>query len=64
MRRRRPPPVQIILYMGARGDQIDLHVNPSLFPPPVPSGVLAPQFKFAATDFWAQGLQLGLDYRY
>ncbi|MGA2621614.1 MAG: BBP7 family outer membrane beta-barrel protein [Thermoguttaceae bacterium] len=56
--------MQIILYMGARGDQIDLHVNPSLFPPPVPSGVLAPQFKFAATDFWAQGLQLGLDYRY
>jgi hypothetical protein len=45
------------------GDQIDLNVNPNLLPPVVdPPGQLSPAFAFHQTDFWAQGLNLGLDF--
>jgi hypothetical protein len=37
-------------------DQIDLNVNPN--------GGAFPQFNFHCADFWAQGLTLGLDYRF
>jgi hypothetical protein len=37
-------------------DQIDLNVNPN--------GTAFPQFNFHTTDFWAQGVNLGLEYRY
>jgi hypothetical protein len=47
------------------GDQIDLGVNPELLPPagadPDP---LRPAFTYRETSFWAQGLNLGLDYRW
>ena len=46
------------------GDQIDTTLNPSQFPPGTLSGVPAPQFKMAMTDYWAQGVNLGLDYRF
>jgi hypothetical protein len=48
------------------GDQIDLEVNPDLLPPEADpfTGPLRPQFVFRTTDFWAQGLQAGLDYRW
>ena len=48
------------------GEQIDTRLNPNLFPPEqVPfSGPLRPQFVLHDTDFWAQGLNFGVDYRW
>jgi hypothetical protein len=43
-------------------EQVDLGV--SQFPPEPPAGAHRPQFLFSASDFWAQGLSLGLDYRF
>ena len=45
------------------GDQIDLDVNPELLPPPVNpiTGPLRPAFAFRDSDYWAQGLTLGLN---
>jgi hypothetical protein len=50
------------------GDQIDRVINPTLLPvnmavgPPV--GPARPSFTFHETDFWAQGIHVGLEYRY
>jgi hypothetical protein len=48
------------------GDQIDLEINPDLFPPQADpfTGTLRPRFAFADTDFWLQGFNIGLDYRW
>jgi len=46
------------------GDQVDLNLNPSQFPPADLDGVPSPQFPFTFSDFWAQGLNFGLDYRF
>jgi hypothetical protein len=48
------------------GDQIDLNVNSTYLPnSPVPhAGPVAPVFAFHESDFWAQGLNFGLDYRW
>jgi hypothetical protein len=49
------------------GDQIDRDINPDYVPGPPdvgPEGPLRPAFAFNPTDFWAQGLNLGLDYRW
>jgi hypothetical protein len=46
------------------GDQIDTELNPTQFPPGTLSGLAAPQFRPATSDFWAQGINVGLDYRY
>ncbi len=44
------------------GDQIDREVNPNLIPPPVSvTGALRPAFAFVTTDYWAQGLNFGLE---
>jgi hypothetical protein len=59
-----------LLYWGSvvrPGDQIDLDVNPDYLPGPPdigPEGAPRPAFAFAPTDFWAQGLNVGLDYRW
>jgi hypothetical protein len=46
-------------------DQIDTNVNGTQVPPTSgQSGVSAPESKAVTTDFWAQGINLGLDYRY
>jgi hypothetical protein len=48
------------------GSQVDQRVNTNLIPPPV-SGAGGPQqpaFAFHSADFWAQGLTLGLEFRY
>jgi hypothetical protein len=50
------------------GDQIDRRINPSQLPlgstsPPF-VGTVAPAFAFRDTDFWAQGLNFGLELRY
>lgn len=49
------------------GDQIDINVNSTLLPnsPTPPSGdIRHPMFAFQDTDFWAQGINAGLDYRF
>jgi hypothetical protein len=48
------------------GNAIDLFVNPDQLPPPIDpiEGPLFPRFVFSDTDFWAQGLNVGLDYRW
>ena len=42
------------------GDQIDSTVNP----PGAPAGPARPAFAFHETDFWAQGVNAGLEFRY
>lgn len=46
------------------GDIIDTTVNQSLLPAPQGNNPARPSFAFSDTDFWAQGLSLGLDYRW
>ena len=51
------------------GQQIDTVVNDTLIPnfnvPPVPvTGPIRPEVLFQRTDFWAQGLNLGLEFRF
>ncbi len=50
------------------GDQIDTELNPSQFPSQYPPGLLVgaphPQFALRTTDFSAQGLNVGLEYRF
>jgi hypothetical protein len=47
-------------------NQVDLTVNPNLIPPAVNPGTgpNRPAFAFQRTDLWAQGLSLGLEFRY
>ena len=45
-------------------DQVDTDLNPTQFPPGTLVGYPAPKAKFVVTDYWAQGLNFGLDYRY
>lgn len=56
------------LYMSnvvRAGDQIDLRVNPNQLPPNNGLGGPAlPAFTPKTTDFWAQGISLGLELRY
>jgi hypothetical protein len=53
-------------YVARPGDQIDLDVNPDFLPPPIgnPVGLARPEFVFRTTDFWAHGLNTGLDFRW
>ncbi len=48
------------------GDQIDRDVNPDQLAEPISPlvGPLRPEFAFQSSNFWAQGLNLGLDYRW
>ncbi len=48
------------------GDQVDLNVNGSYLPTSAvpPAGPARPAFAFQEASFWAQGLSLGLDYRW
>ncbi|MDA0659268.1 MAG: BBP7 family outer membrane beta-barrel protein [Planctomycetota bacterium] len=47
------------------GDQIDTTVNPNLLPPAIANpGEQRPAFAFRETDFWAQGMNFGVDYRW
>ena len=46
------------------GDQINTDLNASQFPPGTLSGAARPNFVFHTTDFWAQGLNVGLEYRF
>ena len=47
------------------GDHIDLNVNTDLIPPvQATTDPEVPQFAWQDTSFWAQGLSLGLEYRW
>jgi hypothetical protein len=46
------------------GDQIDTDVNASQFPPHTASGAARPNFAYRTSDFWAQGLNVGLEFRF
>lgn len=48
------------------GDHISRDVNPNLLPPPADpfSGTLRPAFAFNTTDYWAQGINFGGEYRW
>lgn len=48
------------------GDQVDRDLNPNLLPPedPVATTHLRPEFDFRYTDFWAQGMNAGLEGRW
>jgi hypothetical protein len=45
-------------------NQIDRAVNTSFLPPATPSFPVRPAFVFKGTDFWAQGVNFGLEFRY
>lgn len=44
------------------GDQIDRNV--SQLPPEAPAGAQRPEFALRTSDYWAQGLNVGLEYRF
>jgi hypothetical protein len=46
------------------GDQINLAVNSTQIPPGTLRGAAQPAFGFKGTDFWAQGLNFGVQYEY
>lgn len=46
------------------GDLVDTSVNPSQIPPGTLSGERRPAYDFAPSDFWAQGLNFGLEFRF
>jgi hypothetical protein len=46
------------------GNQVDLAVNPSQLPPGTLAGAPRPAFSLHESDYWAQGLNLGLEFRY
>lgn len=59
-----------VLYMSSvarPADQIDTNVNPNLLPPRASANVAGPalpHFEYRVTDFWAQGVTFGLEWRY
>jgi hypothetical protein len=51
------------------GEQLDRMINPTQFPLangmfPPPAGQARPAFFFNGSDFWAQGIQVGVEFRY
>jgi hypothetical protein len=45
-------------------DQIDTAINPTQLPPGTLAGVARPAFELHTTDFWAQGINFGVELRY
>jgi len=55
------------LYWGSvahAADQIDFNVNPNYIPPAIPVGERAPAFTLQEGDFWAHGMNFGMELRY
>ena len=46
------------------GDQIDTNLDSRQFPPAAAGTFVKPEFALHTSDFWAQGVNLGLDYRF
>jgi hypothetical protein len=57
---------QFLYWSGVArpGDQIDLSLNPSQFPPGTLDGPVRPAFPGKTSGFWAQGLNFGLEWRF
>jgi hypothetical protein len=56
-----------IMYLNRvlrSGDQIDLGLNPTQINGGTLMGPARPAFAFNGTDFWAQGVSLGMEFRY
>ncbi len=56
-----------ILYwsdVGRAGNAIDTSVNPTQIPPSTLSGSARPEYDFQSSDFWARGVNLGLEYNF
>ena len=45
-------------------EQVDSRVNPTQIPPGSLTGEALPAMSFSRSDFWAQGINLGLEYRF
>ena len=50
--------------VGRAASQVDTSVNPTQFPPGPLVGAAAPTYTLETSDFWAQGLNLGLEYQF
>lgn len=50
--------------VGRAGDQIDRELNLTQVPPGTLVGAPRPHFRLQTTDFWAQGINLGLEYSF
>jgi hypothetical protein len=46
------------------GEQIDTNVSSSQLPPQTGATAYKPTFQLHTTDFWAQGLNVGLDFHF
>jgi hypothetical protein len=46
------------------GNQVDFAVNSNQLAPPLAGGPARPAFAFHGSDFWAQGINFGLEFRY
>ncbi|MEZ6091044.1 MAG: BBP7 family outer membrane beta-barrel protein [Pirellulaceae bacterium] len=48
------------------GDQVDLDIDPNLFPPTTatPTASSRPRFRFNEIDYWVQGWSIGAEYRF
>ena len=46
------------------GDQIDRNISPLQFPGTGQTPASKPEYVQHTCDFWAQGINLGLDYRF
>lgn len=46
------------------GQQIDQTINPNLVPGGPGGGPNRPGFNFQSSDFWAQGIKIGMEFRY
>lgn len=46
------------------GDQVDLNLNPSQFPPGQLSGAALPHFQSVISNFWLQGITAGVKYQF
>ena len=46
------------------GDQIDTTLSAGEFPPAQSTALVAPEFGFVTTGFWAQGMNFGIEYQY
>ena len=56
-----------VLYWSSvvrAGEQIDRVVNTNQLPPAIAGGPPRPAFTFNASDFWAQGVNFGVEFKY
>lgn len=51
-------------HVARAGEQIDTTLSAEELPPSQGTASLHPEFPFAATGFWAQGLNAGVEYRF